>query len=194
VARRRKAAAHGPLPRAEAVKSLSLKIWALRILIVAAIVVLCVLAKSAIPSWALAIAWSPNGLFLAAFMRGALRLPRVLEPVNPVEPVLYRWLGVGLVKRIVANRVWPMLHGFELPPKPKNRGDFLNQIEHSMRGAEICHAATFVLASCIASYYIAVGRSSVAIWITVFNVALNAYPVMLQRANRWRMQQARASM
>jgi hypothetical protein len=188
--RRRRARRCRPLRRG----IVSAKIWALRILIVAAIVLLCVLAGSGIPSWALAIAWSPNGLFLAAFMRGALRFPRVLEPVHPAEPGLYRWLGVGLVKRIVANRVWPKLLGFELPPKAKNRGDFLNQIELNMKCAEICHAATFVLASSIAAYYIAAGRIAVAIWIAVFNVALNAYPVMLQRANRWRMQQARASM
>jgi hypothetical protein len=173
--------------------SLSAKIWTLRILMVAAIVLLCVLAKSGIPSWAVAIAWSPNGLFLAAFMQGILRFPRFLEPVNPIEPVLYRWLGVGLVKSIVANRVWPMLHGVQPPSKPKGREEFLNRIELDMRTAEICHAATFVLASCIAIYYMVTGQNSVAIWITAFNVALNAYPVMLQRTNRWRMQRARAS-
>jgi len=173
--------------------SLSAKIWLLRILLVAAIVLLCVLAQSGIPSWGIAIAWSPNGLFLAAFMKGALRFPRFLEPVHPIEPVLYRWLGVGLVKRIVANQLWPMLHGFKPPPKPKNREAFLDGIEHTMRAAEICHAATFVLASCIAFYYMATGRTSVAIWITTFNVVLNVYPVMLQRSNRWRMQQSRAA-
>jgi hypothetical protein len=29
-------------------------------------------------------------------------------------------------------------------------------------------------------------------WIVAFNVLLNGYPVMLQRANRWRVQQIRA--
>lgn len=174
--------------------SLTTRIWVLRISLITAIVLLCVWAKSGIPSWAIAIAWSPNGLFLALFTRGTLRLPRFLEPVHRIEPVLYRWLGVGFVKLIVANEVWPMLHGFEPPPKPKDREEFLTRIEQSMRGAEICHAATFVVASCIAAYYAMTGRASVAIWITVFNVALNAYPVMLQRSNRWRMQQGRASM
>jgi hypothetical protein len=84
-----------------------------------------------------------------------------------------------------------MLHGFTPPSKPSGRADFLFRIELDMKTAEVCHAATFVFASCIAAYYLADGRASVAIWITVFNVALNAYPVMLQRSNRWRMQQAR---
>lgn len=169
------------------------KVWGLRILLIGTIVLLCVLARSAIPSWAIAISWSPNGLFLAAFMRGTLRFPRVLEPVHPIEPVLYRWLGVGLIKLIVANRVWPMLHGFTPQPSPKSREDFLHLIEINMKCAEICHAATFVFASGVALYYVADGQSSVAIWITVFNVLLNVYPVMLQRSNRWRMQQGRAS-
>jgi hypothetical protein len=30
-------------------------------------------------------------------------------------------------------------------------------------------------------------------WIFAFNLLLNGYPVMLQRVNRWRVQQVRAS-
>lgn len=172
--------------------SLTAKVWGFRILIVAALVLLCVLAGSGIPALALSIAWSPNGLFLAAHTKGVLRLPRFLERVHSTEPVLYRWLGVGLVKRIVANRVWPMIHGLKPPPTAKDREDFLNRIEGDMKAAEICHAATFVLASCIALLYVAAGRNPVALWILAFNVALNAWPVMLQRSNRWRMQQGRA--
>lgn len=171
--------------------SVATKVWALRILLVAAIVLLCVLAKSGTPSWAIAIAWGPNGLFLAAFTAGVLRFPRAFEPVHAREPVLYRWLGVGLVKRIVANPLWPLIHGFKPLPKAKNREEFLVRIEAGMKGAEICHAATFILASCVAVYYVTVDQLAVAAWITVFNVALNAYPVMLQRSNRWRMQRAR---
>ena len=118
-------------------------------------------------------------------------MPRALERVHPVEPVLYRWLGVGLVKRIVANEVWPRVHGFQPPAKPRNREDFLTLIELTTKGAEICHAATFILASCIAAYYLYAGKVSFAVWIAVFNIVLNAYPVMLQRSNRWRLQQAR---
>lgn len=173
--------------------SLTFKVWTFRILIIAAIVLLCVLAGSPLPSWGLAIAWGPNGLFLALFMSGRLRFPRLLEPVHSFEPVLHRWLGVGLVKRIVANRVWPMIHGFKPPEPPKNREEFMIRIELGMKGAEICHALTFILASGVAACYVAVGQSPVAVWIAVFNVLLNLYPVLLQRSNRWRMQEARAA-
>ncbi len=139
-----------------------------------------------------AFAERPNGLFLWAFMRGRLPFPRFLEPVNPIEPVLYRWLGVGLVKRIVANRIWPMLNGFDVPPKLTNGQQSLDRTEIMMKGAEICHGATFILAFSVALFCLAVGRIPQAAWILVFNQLLNGYPVMLQRANRWRIQQLRA--
>jgi hypothetical protein len=173
---------------------LSVMVWALRITAVGIIIGLCVLAGSGIPSLALAVVWGPNGLFLSLFMRGALHLPRFLEPVKPVEHVLYRWVGVGLVKKIVATRVWPLMHGFEPPPKPKNRQELLERTELSTKGAEVCHGATFILALFVALFCLAVGRFFEAMWIFAFNVLLNGYPVMLQRVNRWRLQQLRAAL
>jgi hypothetical protein len=171
---------------------LSVMIWALRIVAVVSIVFLCYLAGSGIPSLALGVVWVPNVLFLSAFMRGALRLPRFVEPVKPIEPVLYRWIGVGLVKRIVATPLWPMVHGFKPPPKLKNRQEILDRTEHTARGAELCHGATFVLALFVGLICLAVGRISEALWILAFNLVLNGYPVMLQRTHRWRIQQVRA--
>jgi Glycosyl-4,4'-diaponeurosporenoate acyltransferase len=168
------------------------KVWGLRILLIVGIAFLCSLADSGNPALAFALAWGPNGLFLGAFTRGALHLPRLLEPVHPIEPVLYHRLGVRLVKRLVATRVWPMLVGIEPPPKPKNRHEFLDRIELSTKGAEICHGTTFVLAFAVALLCLAVGQISAAVWILVFNMALNGYPVMLQRSNRWRIHQIRA--
>jgi len=121
-----------------------------------------------------------------------MRLPRFLEPVYPIEPVLYRWLGVGLVKRIVESPVWPMLNGFEPPPKLKGRQEFLVRTELTAKGAEMCHGATFILVLAITIYCAGVGRSLEAVWLSVFNLLFNAYPVMLQRSHRWRIQQVRA--
>ena len=157
------------------------------------IVFLCSLAGSGFPAGAFALAWGPNGLFLSAFMRGALHLPRFLVPVRPIEPVLYRWVGVGLVKRIVATRIWPLLFCGKPPPKPRNRQELLDRTELSTKGADVCHGATFILAFFVALFYLAVGLFSEAVWIFAFNLLLNGYPVMLQRVNRWRVQQVRAS-
>ncbi len=173
--------------------ALRTQVWGLRILVTVSIAFICWLAGSGFPALALALAWGPNGAFLVAFMRGALHLPRFLVPVLPIEPVLYRWVGVGLVKRIVATRLWPLLNGFEPPPKPKNRQDLLDRTELTTKGAEVCHGATFILVFPVALFCLAVGRFFEAMWIFAFNLLLNGYPVMLQRANRWRVQQVRAS-
>jgi hypothetical protein len=172
-------------------KTVRLKVWGLRLLFVAGLVVLCAWADSGFPALAFALAWGPNGLFLVAFTRGALRLPRVLVRVRPVEPVLYRWLGVGLVKQVVANHLWPLANGFEPPPRPRGRQELLHRTEQSTMGAEVCHATTFLLVCVVSLFWPAVGTVSEATWIVSFNVLLNAYPVMLQRANRWRVQQVR---
>ena len=170
------------------------RVWALRVVIIAALVALCVLDQSPTPALASAVAWSPNGVFLAAFMKGYLRLPRFLDRVHPIEPVAYHWLGVGLVKRIVATRMWPLVIGLDdVPAFPARRNDFLQQVELMTKGAEICHASTFVLASVVALVCVASGRHAAALWICAFNLLLNGYPVMLQRANRWRIQKLRRS-
>lgn len=168
-------------------------VWGLRILVLVGIAFLCLLADSGSPAFACALAWGPNGLFLFAFAAGVLHLPRFLESVHPIEPVLYRWVGVGWVKQLVATRLWPMLVGAEPPPKPTKRGEFLDYTELVTKGAELCHGATGVLAFSIALICLAVGRISAAVWILVFNMVLNGYPVMLQRSNRWRVHQIRAN-
>ena len=172
----------------------SAQLWGLRLLFLGSLVVLpCALAGSSFPAFAFAVTWGPNGLFLVLFMRGALSLPRFLVSVQPVEPVLYRWVGVGFVKRIVATGTWPLMHGWKPPPKPRNHEELLNRVESSTIGAEVCHGAAFIFALLVALFFLAVGQFPEAVWVVAFNMLLNGYPVMLQRVNRWRVQQIRAS-
>jgi hypothetical protein len=172
---------------------LSVQVWGARIFFFVALALLCALAGSPFPAFAFGVAWGPNGAFLVAFMRGALRLPRFLVPVRPIEPRLYRSLGVGVVKKIVATPMWVLLIGFELPPKPRNRQELLDRTALATEGAEVCHGATFILVFFVAVFWIVLGRYAEAAWIFAFNVLFNGYPVMLQRANRWRVQQVRAA-
>lgn len=170
--------------------SLQLKIWGLRLLAVASLFGLCWLCDSSNPALAFAIAWGPNGLFLFAFQKGKLNLPGFLKRVHKLEPIIYRWLGVGFIKRLVANRLWPMVIGTELPSKPQNRDDFFQQINRSTACAENCHSASFLLTLAIAMACVTFGNHSLAIWTIAFSLLLNAYPIMLQRTNRWRVQSA----
>jgi hypothetical protein len=171
--------------------SLQAAAWALRTLLLIVVALLCVIAGSLGPATAFALTLAPSVLFAAAFMAGALKFPSFLNPVHPLEPVLYRWIGVGLVKRVVATRVWPVFVGVVPPPRPLGRSDFLDSIERSTQGAEICHWPTFVMASGVAFLCLLLGRHSLGVWILVFNLILNVYPIMLQRSNRWRLHRIR---
>lgn len=171
--------------------ALWIKVWGLRLLVLVGVALLCLLVDSVFPAIAFGLSWIPNYPILGAVMIGALRLPRFLEPVHPIEPILYRWAGVGLIKRIVTTRAWLMLVGLEPPQRPTSRQELLERVELLTKGAEICHAASFVFASGMALFCFAIGGTSVVAWILVFNVALNGYPIMLQRSNRWRIQQVR---
>lgn len=181
-----------PRPKCEGFPTPS-QLWGLRILFFGGVVVLpCALTRSAFPAMAFALAWGPNGLFLILFMRGVVTLPQFLVSVLPMEPVLYRWLGVGLIKRIVATRMWPQMNGWKTPPRPGNRQELLDRTEGSTRGAEVCHGATFILAFLVALFLLSAGLFSKGLWVFAFNMLLNGYPIMLQRVNRWRVHQVRA--
>jgi glycosyl-4,4'-diaponeurosporenoate acyltransferase len=169
------------------------KQWGLWLVVFGAIALLCWLADSANPAFAFALAWGPNYPLFGAAMLGALRLPRFLEPVHPVEPALYRAVGVGLIKRLVTTRAWLILVGLEPPPKPASRRALLDRIELWTKGAEIIHIAAFAFASSTALFCLAVGATATAAWILAFNLLLNGYPVMLQRSIRRRVQLARAN-
>jgi len=170
----------------------SAQVWELRVLFLGGLGILpSALAGSPFPALAFGVTWGPNGLFLLWLMRGALGLPRFLVSVHPMEPVLYRFLGVGLVKRIVATRIWPLMIGWKSHPKPRNRQELLDRIESASKGAEVCHGATFILAFSVALLLLAIGYSTEGALVAGFNLLLNGYPVMLQRVNRWRVQQIR---
>lgn len=167
---------------------LSVQVWALRLSLLFLFFI-----DEGKPAMAFALSWSPNGLFIIALQRGGLHLPRFLNPVHPIEPVVYRWLGVGLVKRIVATRMWYLLVGIEPPPKPRNHQELLDRIELTTKAAEVCHGATFILVLFVIPYFLAAERLAGAAWIFTFNLLINGYPVMLQRVNRRRVQQIRVS-
>lgn len=166
------------------------QVWGLRILFLGGLGILpSALTGSSFPALAFALTWGLNGLFLWWFMQGTLHLPHFLVPIHPVEPVIYRWVGVGFIKRIVATRAWSLMNGMEPPSKPANRQALLDRTELSTKGAEVCHGATFLLAFFVAMFLLAAGQAAEAAWLLALNVLLNGYPIMLQRVNRRRVQQ-----
>jgi hypothetical protein len=166
--------------------------WGLRLLVIGTITLLCLLTDSVFPAIGFALTWIPNYPLFIAAAGGVLRLPRRLAKVHFIEPVLYRWAGVGLVKRIVTTRAWLLMVGLEAPEGQTTRRNQMERIELLTKGAEVVHGAAFVFAASMALLCVAIGGVPAAVWIAAFNLGLNGYPVMLQRSNRWRLQQIRA--
>lgn len=98
---------------------------------------------------------------------------------------LYEWLGVRVAKRLLMRGPLSVFNpNIRLASGER---DF-QQLENHMRGAETAHAILFLIMLALSLYPLLNGWwVAVASW-TFFNVLINAYPVMLQRYNRARLQ------
>lgn len=96
---------------------------------------------------------------------------------------LYELLGVRVVKWAV--RRGP-LHWFNphLRLPAERTPEQLRRLEERMREPEAAHTWLFAAMVLISVHALARGWWEAAAWTMVFNVALNIYPVMLQRYNR----------
>ncbi len=60
----------------------------------------------------------------------------------------------------------------------------LTQLGREMRKAEAGHVAVFMLVLLLAGCALLQGWLDAAAWLSLFNILINGYPVMLQRYNR----------
>lgn len=97
---------------------------------------------------------------------------------------VYERLGVLLAKR--ALRRGP-LHVFarsmHLPPTEPTQAD-VQALAGTMREAETTHGVMFLVTAGAAAAVATRGWWDTAAWMTLFNVVVNGYPVLLQRYNR----------
>ncbi|MEM1271926.1 MAG: hypothetical protein AAGI08_17905 [Bacteroidota bacterium] len=68
------------------------------------------------------------------------------------------------------------------------RGESLARFEHQTRVSEASHALAAVVVAAITVYVASAYGIGSVIWLVVFNIVLNVYPVMMQRYNRPRVQ------
>jgi Glycosyl-4,4'-diaponeurosporenoate acyltransferase len=64
----------------------------------------------------------------------------------------------------------------------------LIDLKQCMQFAEAAHGLLFVIVSTLAAGALTLGWFDTAVWLMLFNVLLNGYPVMLQRYNRRRLE------
>jgi hypothetical protein len=123
-------------------------------------------------------------------------LSRIVRPRLPasahrlrsweVDGRVYERLGVRLVKRLLRRGPLAVFNpGLHLPSKPTP--ERIAELDQRMRDAEAAHAILLVLTLGVVVHALARGWWVAAVATAAFDVAVNGYPVMLQRYNRARL-------
>jgi Glycosyl-4,4'-diaponeurosporenoate acyltransferase len=97
---------------------------------------------------------------------------------------IYELLGIRVFKRLMRSRAYRGINpDFRLS---RGRSGFAD-LAQTMEAAEAAHALVFAIVSTLAAAALMLRWLDAAAWLMLFNVPLNAYPVMLQRYNRLRL-------
>jgi hypothetical protein len=97
---------------------------------------------------------------------------------------IYRYVGVRYFKALMTSRTYRRLNPhFNFRPASVTPRDLMKM----MQDAEAAHAVVFGLMLLCSAAALVAGSSYAAAWLMVFNIIGNAYPVMLQRYNRGRV-------
>ncbi|OZI08726.1 hypothetical protein BWI93_07685 [Siphonobacter sp. BAB-5385] len=99
---------------------------------------------------------------------------------------VYRWLGVEGYQAILTKSGWEKLRQQQTPIK-KDLQAFL-AYERASRVAEASHVVMAGIILLITGYVVAVYSIRDALWLIVFNLFFNIYPILLQRYTRPRLQ------
>jgi hypothetical protein len=179
------------MPRASAPRHRALKVAAVVALTIAAVALLAWLARACGPrsvAFAGLIVWVIMCWVTLVIWAFPVRLPARTYDLRPFERDgrLYERLGVRVAKRLLRRgplHVFnPKLH---LPPVIDAQN--LATLDAAMRNAETNHVIMFLIVVLVIAHALARGWWDAAAWTLVFNVLINAYPVMLQRYNRGRL-------
>ncbi len=99
---------------------------------------------------------------------------------------IYRYLGIRFFKRLMTSTLYRKLNpDFNFRRASLTPRDLWNR----MQDAEAAHALVFGLMLLCSGFALVVGSFYAAFWLLFFNLIGNAYPVMLQRYNRGRLEQ-----
>lgn len=94
------------------------------------------------------------------------------------------WIGVNLIKWIVAKTAWRRLNP-KLTASPSSNLTELKELRMSMTHAEVAHLFAFILQIVIIAILWWFDRDPVFLLIlTLMNVFLNLYPSLLQQRNK----------
>jgi hypothetical protein len=100
----------------------------------------------------------------------------------------YERIGNRLVKRFLRRGPLRVLSPILRFPKEKTVAALQN-LENEMRKAETSHTLTFILMLMVIGYIAIKGWLDAVMWMSLFDIVINIYPIMLQRYNRIKLQE-----
>src|SRR5574341_1058650 len=114
-----------------------------------------------------------------------LSFPSTYYDTKPFERTgqFYERVGIRLVKKLLRRGPLRALSPTLQFPKEKTVSALRN-LENEMRKAETAHTLTFILMLLFGGYAVINGWLDAVMWILLFNIIINVYPIMLQRYNR----------
>jgi hypothetical protein len=101
---------------------------------------------------------------------------------------VYERLGIRLFKKLVQRGPLSIFSPTLRFPKEKTVSA-LQGLLNEMRQAETGHALVFVLVLLFIGYALLKGWLDAVVWMLLFNILINGYPIMLQRYNRIKLQE-----
>lgn len=137
------------------------------------------------PWFAFLIVWVPMA-WLGTLSRAVCpRLPEWYHRLRPFERDgrAYEFVGVRLAKRLLRRGPLALFNpNLHLPAERTE--EQLARLEQRMRDAEASHVVLLLALLAVSAHAAVRGWWGASAWTLLFNVAINGYPVMLQRYNR----------
>jgi nitrate reductase NapE component len=125
-----------------------------------------------------------NGQSFQAFFPPDYYAPRPFEHAGRI----YELLGIRLFKALVRRGPLAIFSPTLRFPKKKTV-PALRALETEMRKAETGHVLVLALVLVPIGYALLQGWYGAAAWLSLFNILINGYPILLQRYNRIKLQE-----
>lgn len=110
--------------------------------------------------------------------------------IKPLEQSgqFYEQLGVCLFKKMVRRGPFSIFSPTLRFPAKKT-APALRNLQHEMQKAETSHVVIFFMILLLIGYALFKGWLDSVVWLLLFNLLFNGYPIMLQRYNRIKIQE-----
>ncbi len=137
------------------------------------------------PVVAFIVNWMVMACVATLFLVVRVSLPSTYYEARPFERSgrVYECIGIRLVKKFLRRGPLRILSPRLRLPKEKTVVTLRN-LQNEMRKAETAHVLTLVLMLLLIGYSAVKGWLDAALWLLLFDLLLNVYPIMLQRYNR----------